>query len=147
MNERVPPRRKQRLRILDPDDEIDRAAIEAQKAEEAEIDWAEIDWAEIDWAEIDWILRDLVDDLHKEFPWLIYPLAVLRNRAEVLLDLDRASWSNVKLTDAQRERLDHIAVVASEDDRAFLDGFLPLLLGDEAEFDLLDDDYPADDGE
>ena len=56
--------------------------------------------------------------------------------------MDRASWSNVKLTDAQRERLDRIAVVASEDDRAFLDGFLPLLLADEAEFDLLDDDYP-----
>ena len=63
MNERVPPRRKQRLRIFGPDDEIVRAAIEAEKAEEAEIDW---------------ILRDLVDDLDKEFPWRIYPLAVLQ---------------------------------------------------------------------
>jgi hypothetical protein len=49
------------------------------------------------------------------------PLAVLRLRAEVLLEL--SSSRKVSLSGVEREELDRIAVVPSQDDEAWLGRF------------------------
>jgi hypothetical protein len=52
---------------------------------------------------------------------LLGPLAVLRLRAEVLLELSASQI--VPLTEAEREELDRIAVVPQGDDEAWLGRF------------------------
>ena len=47
------------------------------------------------------------------------PDAVIRLQAEVLLN--RADNDEFKLTDEEREKIDHIAVVGTEDDREYLE--------------------------
>jgi hypothetical protein len=49
------------------------------------------------------------------------PLALLRLRAEFLLE--HGDTGTIPLSQVERERLDHIAVNASLNDRAFLDSF------------------------
>ena len=59
---------------------------------------------------------DQVGEIYKQGPD-----ATIRLRAEVLLN--REKHGEFKLTDEERERLDHIAVVGTEDDREYLGTF------------------------
>ena len=60
-------------------------------------------------------------DVRAVIALLLGPLAVLRLRAEVLLELSASR--KVPLTEAEREELDRIAVVPSRDDEAWLGRF------------------------